>query len=97
MRNGTRAEGSRAHALRKTRLFLVEIDRDQLELDGGLFLQTHQHVQQAIAVLAAGQADHDAIALLDHAEIADRLAHLAPDALGKLVGFEFLLSWIFLH
>src|SRR5258707_7560091 len=38
-----------------------------------------------MAVLAAGQAHHHPVALLDHAEVGDRLAHLAADALRELV------------
>src|SRR3990172_5075769 len=38
-----------------------------------------------MAVLAAGEADHDAIAFLDQPEIGDRLARLPADALGELV------------
>ena len=36
-----------------------------------------QDVEQRVRVLAAGQADHHAIAVLDHAEVFDRLADLA--------------------
>jgi hypothetical protein len=35
--------------------------------------------------LAAGQADHDLVAVLDHVEVGDGLAHLAVQALGQLV------------
>ena len=47
-------------------------------------------VEQAVAVLAAREAHHDPVALFDHAEVGDRLAHLAAQALGKLVGLEIL-------
>ena len=101
MRNGTPSDARYSGSTRsgKPGLLLVEVDGDQLELDRGFLLQTQQDIQHAVAVLAAGQADHHAVALLDHVEVGDRLAHLAPDALGELVGFEFLFledlsSWI---
>ncbi len=37
-------------------------------------LQGQQHVEQRVGILAAGQADHHAIALLDHPVVRDRLA-----------------------
>src|SRR3546814_13892928 len=39
------------------------------------------------AVLAAGQADHDLVAVIDHAEVADRATDLGAQALGQLVLF----------
>ena len=38
-------------------------------------LQRQQHVEQRVRVLAAGQADHHAVALTDHRVVRDRLAH----------------------
>ena len=45
-----------------------------------------------MAVLAAGEAHHHAVALLDHAEIGDRLADLAAQALRELAGFVFAFA-----
>jgi hypothetical protein len=50
----------------------------------GARLQPLQHVEQAVAVLAARQAHHHAVALLDHVEVDDGLAHLAAQAFFEL-------------
>src|SRR5215208_6507349 len=47
-----------------------------------------------MAVLAAGEADHHAVALLDHVEVRDRLADLAADALRELADLVVGLAWI---
>src|SRR5690606_8701886 len=49
--------------------------------------QLQQDVEQGVAVLAAGQADHDLVAVLDHAEIGDRAADLVAQAPGEPVRF----------
>jgi hypothetical protein len=54
---------------------------------GARCLQLEQDVEQAVAVLAARQAHHDLVAVLDHVEVDDGLAHLAAQALFELVGF----------
>ena len=47
------------HVLRKSRLLLVEIDGDQLEMDRRAALERQQHVQQRVRILAARKAHHD--------------------------------------
>src|SRR4051812_20211495 len=47
-----------------------------------------------MAVLAAREADHDAVPLLDHVEVGDRLPDLSPDALGELAGLVIPLARI---
>ena len=54
-------------------LFLVQVHGDQFEFHRCLFLQLQQHVQQRVAVLATGQADHDLIAGLDHRVVGNGL------------------------
>src|SRR3546814_18421093 len=44
-------------------------------------------VEQGVAVLAAGQADHDLVAVIDHAEVGDRATDLVAPALGQLVWY----------
>ena len=75
------------HILGETRLALIEIDRDDVEMQRRAFAQREQDVEQTEAVLAAGHADHDAVAFFDHVEIADRFADLAAQALLQLVVF----------
>ena len=58
-----------------------------------LLLQLQQHVEHRVAVLAAGQADHHLVAVLDHPEVGDRLADLVAQALGELVRFVLALAW----
>ena len=73
----------------ETGLLLVEVDGDQLKVDWRALLHFEQDVEHAVAVFAAGDADHDAVAFFDHAEIHDGLADLAAQALFQLVGFAF--------
>ena len=75
----------RQHLGREARLLLVEVDRDDREVDRRALLQVQQDVEQRVAVLAAREADHDTVALLDHVVVGDRLADLAVQALGQLV------------
>jgi hypothetical protein len=51
------------------RLLLVEIDGDDLEVEGRVLLQREQHVQHRVAILAAREAHHDAVAGADHAVV----------------------------
>src|SRR3546814_15238691 len=68
-------------------LLLVEVHGGQRERHRRLFLQLQQDVEQGVAVLAAGQADHDLVAVIDHAEVAARATDLVAQALGQLVLF----------
>ncbi|EWS63840.1 hypothetical protein Y695_02924 [Hydrogenophaga sp. T4] len=68
-------------------LFLVEVDRDDLEVDGRTRLQLHQDVEQAITVLAPRDADHHPVAGFDHVEVHDGAADLAAKTLFQLVVF----------
>ena len=84
------------HFGRKTRLLLVEVHGDELEAHRRDLAQLQQDVEERMAVLAAGEADHDAVAVLDHVEVADGLADVAAQALGQLVGLvAFLLPEFF--
>src|SRR5712671_6819577 len=47
-----------------------------------------------MAVLAAREAHHDAVALLDHLVIGDRFADLAAEALRQLAGFIVALALV---
>jgi hypothetical protein len=59
---------------RKTRLLLVEIHGDQVEIHRRVAPQAQEHIEQRVGVLAAGQAHHDPIARGDHAEVRNGLA-----------------------
>lgn len=78
-------EVGRQHMLGKTRLLLVHVHGNDVELDRRDLLQVHQHVEHGVAVLAAGQADHDLVALFDHIEIGDCLAGQATQAFLQFV------------
>ena len=56
---------------RKPRLLLVEVDGHELEAHRRGTLQRQQQVEQRVGVLAAGQAHHDQVAVLDHRIVAD--------------------------
>ena len=72
----------------KPRLLLVEVDGDDLERDWRALLQREEDIEQCITVLAAGQADHDAVAGLDHRVVGNGFAGQPLQALGQLVGFN---------
>jgi len=72
------------HLGREARLLLVEVDGDDREVGRGALAQLDQDVEQRVAVLAARDADHDAVAVLDHREVGDRAADLAMQALPQL-------------
>ena len=61
----------------------VDVDGDERERDRRALAQVVEHLHQRPAVLAARQADHDAVAVLDQVEVGDRLGRLLGDA-----GFE---------
>src|SRR5215475_14319569 len=65
------------HVLGKIGLFLIQVDRQQVEFDRRAASYFHQQAQQRVTVLAAAQTDHDAVAFTDHSEIFDRFAHSA--------------------
>lgn len=75
----------RQDMLGKTGLLLVHVHRDDLEADRRDLLQVEQDVEHGVAVLAAGQADHDLVAILDHVEVGDGLAGQAAQALLQFV------------
>src|SRR6218665_2307960 len=77
------------HMRGKARLLLVQVHRHQVEGDGRAGAQLEQDVQQRVAVLAAGHADHDFVAGFDHVEVVDGLAHCAAQALFEFAGFAF--------
>src|ERR1035438_5657218 len=72
------------HMAGEAGLLLVEIDRDDLEVEPRALAQFAEDVEQRVAVLAAGDADHDAVARFDHREVDDRLADQAVQPLAEL-------------
>ena len=54
----------------------VDVDRDEREPDRRALAQDVEDLQQRPAVLAARQPDHDAVAVLDHLVVDDRLGRL---------------------
>ena len=68
----------------KAGLLLVQVDGDQAEVDGRALLQLEQNVEHGVAVFAAGDADHDLVAFLDHVEVHDGAADFAAQALFEL-------------
>jgi aromatic ring-opening dioxygenase catalytic subunit (LigB family) len=78
--------------LGEVRLLLVEVHRHQLEAHRRLLLKLQQDVEHGVAVLAAGQAHHHLVAVLDHPVVGDGLADLAAQALGQLGALVRLLA-----
>ncbi|MNS35225.1 hypothetical protein D3C72_673750 [compost metagenome] len=75
----------RQHMLGESRLLLVHVHRDDLELDRCNLLQVQQHIEHGVAVFAAGQADHDLVAIFNHVEIGDRFAGQTAQSLLQFV------------
>ena len=70
--------------LGKTRVPLIEVHRYQLEVDWRTDLQAAKDVEHGIGVFTTRHAHHDPITGLDHIEVGDRAANLAPQALLEL-------------
>ena len=73
------------HMLREAGLLLVQVHRHQLEIHRRGVLQIAQNLQHGVGILAAGQAHHHLVAVLDHVEVGDRPAGLAAQLLLQLV------------
>ena len=71
-------------------MFLIQIDRDQFEVDRRVVLQIQQDVEQRVGVFAARQTHHNLVAVLDHAVIDDCVACLASQLLLQLVGRKII-------
>ena len=65
----------RKHVRREARLFLIEVYSQQFEADRCAHLQVAQQREERETVLAAAQADHDAVPVNDHVEIRDGLSN----------------------
>ena len=55
----------------KTGLLLIEVNGEDLELDRSSPLHIKQQIEHRVTVLSARETDHDLVAVLDHAEVAD--------------------------
>jgi len=75
-----RLEVGRQHVFGETRLLLVHVYRHDLELDRRHFLQVQQHIEQGVAVLAARQAHHHLVAMLNHVEVGNCLTGQSTQA-----------------
>ncbi len=71
--------------LGKVRLTLIEIAGQQFDRQQAAPLQIQQQRQEAITVLAAGQGDQPFLPRPHHAELVQRLAGIADQALAQLV------------
>ncbi len=69
-------------------LLLVEMHCDEFEMHRRLRLELAQDIEQRVRVLATRKADHDAIAVLDHVVVGDRLSDLAAQPFGQLAGID---------
>ena len=87
-RHADPAQIVRQHVGWKTRLLLIQIDRDDVEIDRRMLAQKQQDIEQREGILAAGKTDHDLVAGPDHVEVGNRLADLATQALAQLVCLE---------
>jgi len=90
--HAARAQVLRQHVFGEAGLLLVEVDGNQLEVHRRALAHRDQQVEQRMAVLAAGQADHDPVAGFDHVEVGNRAAQFAMQLLAQLVGLEGLTA-----
>ena len=58
----------------------IDVDGDERELDRRALAQDIEDLNQRPAVLAAGQADHHAVAVFDQVEVDDRLGGLLGES-----------------
>ena len=86
------AQISRKHVGGETRLLLIQIHCNQAKIHRRTLTQGHQCRQHGVGILAAGQADENGVAVLDHVVIGNRLADVAFKAL-----FQTLKSLRFFH
>ena len=70
---------------------LVDIDGNEIELDRRALLERPEGIEKHEAVLAAAHGDHDAVTVLNHAEVGDGLGCEADDSLLKLFDGNRLL------
>jgi hypothetical protein len=70
-------------------LALFDSESLQMEADGGALLHEHEGFEQSGGILAAGDADSDAIAFADHVEIADGLPHFAQESSFQVHGLDY--------
>src|SRR4029079_9724689 len=71
-----RLEIFRQHVLGKAGLLLIEGNRKDVKLYRCSATDVEQQIEKRIAVLSARQADHYAVALIDHRKVGDGTAHL---------------------
>src|SRR3546814_5671647 len=75
----------------EVRLFLVQVDGDNVEVDGRARFQGQQDIQHAVGILAARQAHHHLVAVFYHVEVGNGPACFAYQAFGQLVFVDALL------
>jgi hypothetical protein len=73
---------------------LVEVHRYQLEVYWRTDLQAAKDIEHGIGVFTTRQAHHDPITGLNHVEVGDRAANMAPQAFLELVNVDSrFLCW----
>ena len=73
-RYAERSEVVGQNVLRKSRLFLIEIHRDEVERHRCTALQRQQNIEHRIRVFATRQTHHHFVVRLDHRKIGDGFA-----------------------
>ena len=71
---------ARQNFSRKIGLLLIEIHCEQIEVNWCSFSDIVEQVEKSMTVLSAGDADHHPIAVFNHPEVGDCLAHSAQQA-----------------
>ena len=81
----------------KIRLFLVEINRQNLEFHRRAFLHVEQQFEHRIAVFSARQTNHHLIAVFNHRKIADGFAHFLEQFRFRFRFYKQFLSDTFMY
>src|SRR5690606_26458924 len=80
------------HMLWKPWLLLIHIHRHQLKTHRRCLLQTQQNIQHRVGILAAGEAHHHLVAVLNHVVIGYGTAHETAQPLLQFVEFKALFT-----
>ena len=78
--------------LGEARLLLIQVHRNNVEMDRRMGFHVEQNIEHGITVFAAGQTHHDPITVFNHVEVSNGFAHMTTQSLVQLVEVVYLLG-----
>ena len=78
--------------LGKSGLLLVQINGNQLEMNGSPGLKFQQNIEHGVTVFAPRNTHHDAVTFFNHVEVHNGLAHQAAKPFLKFVHLTLMLG-----